>query len=466
MAYGRILYFGEGAYIADLFLPVALAMRRLCPNIESRFIDMSKTVRSEIPGFASGVSRFLEMGFDGEDFSLQITKSKMYERSRTLLAIQAVLSRLKPLVVIVPHEYGYAFDVVQVSNLLGTPTYHLQHAVWPADMLGGEPMVTSARRWSKPGSQTPKLATRASGIATQQAQILRDQYALLKLLASAVARSLSTLRSSKKRGELPSNLQLLLSQHPSNYLYRCSVKKIGATGPYYKTRFEALGMPEEGVDIVGFTRTDWFLTQPVESKEVLYARYDIDPNLPLALYMYAPLAPLLENRDAIDAISEAICALRRVNPHISVLVLVHPQGDISRVVSAVKSLKLKGIRVSQAHRDHYSLYKAADLILGVHSSTLAEATLAGRPIVTQNYVLYDVAQSQLIEGGAVVPVFHRIHLQEQIERALKDRPFVERLIANQADVAHDLMGPFDGKCGERAARSILHLAGIRVSGGN
>lgn len=466
MAYGRILYFGEGAYIADLFLPVALAMRRLCPNIESRFIDMSETVRGQAPTLASGDSRFPEMGFEGEDFSLQTTKSHLHGRSHSLLAIQDLLLRLEPLAVIVPHEFGYALDVVQVSNLLGIPTYHLQHAVWPADVLGGEPLVTSARRWDEPGSQTPKLATRASGIATQQAQILRDQYALMKRLALAVARSLSTLRSSKKRGELPPNLQLLLSQHNPDFLYRCRVKKIGAAGPYYKKRFEALGTPEKGVDIVGFTRTDWFLTQPLESKEVLCARYSIDPNLPLALYMYASLAPMFENRDAIDAIGDAICALRRVNPDISVLVLVHPLEDISRIVSAVKSLELKGIRVNRAHRDHYSLYKAADLILGVHSSTLAEATLAGRPIVTQNYVLYDVAQSQLIEGGVVVPVFHRIHLQDQIERALKDRPFVDRLIANQAHIAYDLMGPFDGKCGERAARSILHLAGIRVSGGN
>jgi hypothetical protein len=402
------------------------------------------------------------MGFAGEDFSLQTANSWQDERVRRLLAIRAVLSRLEPLAVVVPHEYGYAFDVVQVSNLLGILTYHLQHAVWSADVLGGEPMLTSARRWGEPESQTPKLATRASGIATRQAQILRDQYALMNLLALAVAKSLSTLRSSNKRKELPPDIRLLLSRHPSSYVYRCSVKKIGATGSYYKKRFEAIGATEKGIDIVGYTRTDWFFSQPLESKEILCARYDIDLNLPFALYMYAPLAPLLENRDAIDAIGDAIRALRQVNPDISVLVLIHPQGDVSRVVEAVGSLQLEGIRVNRAHADHYSLYKAADVVVGVHSSTLAEAMLAGRPIVTQNYVLYDVPQSQLVEGGAVIPVFHRIHLQYQIERVLKDRPFVERVIANQAHVAHDLMGPFDGKCGERAARSILHLVGIRV----
>ena len=475
---GKILYFGEGTYIADLFLPVALAMRRLCPDIESRFIDMSITVRRQAPTLASGAPRFREMGFAGEDFSLQTVNSWQGERVRSLLAIQGILSRLKPQAVVVPHELGYAFDVVQLANLLGIPTYHLQHAIWPAYRLGAEPVITSACRWSeptspgsKPTNPRSKLPTFVSDVAYRQLQIVRDELRLLKRLASEIIGFLLKLLSSNKHKglppesrllDLPPDIRLLLSRHPSNIVYKCTVKKIGATGAYYKKRFEALGTPEKGVDIVGFTRTDWFLTQPLESKEVLGARYDLDPNRPLALYMYSSLAPSdLANGDAIEALSDAIHALRYVNPDISVLVLVHPQGDMSRIARAVNSLQLKGIRVNRAHLDHYSLYRAADVILGVDSATLVEATLAGRPIVIQNYVLCNVRRSWLIEGGAVIPVFHRIHLQDQIERALKDRPFVERVIANQAHVAHDLMGSFDGKCGERAARSILRLAGVK-----
>ena len=453
-----VAFFSESDYAAELFLPVAEAMRTLRPDFKCVLVDTSALwAATEHMGSAPV---FEESGFAASKLSIPVDVAKGDRRLGLLLAIQQTLSDLSPKVAIVPHELGYAFDVVQVANLIGIPTYHLQHGIWGPEVVGGEPPLVAARRdFSSPENGS---ASQAAKFSRKQSRILRQEWELWQ----AVWRALRCRRWVQgNRVSAPPELTQLLARFSSEKVYRCSVTKIGATGPYYKRRFEAMGIPADRVDVVGYLRTDCFFEQPIESYESLCALYDLDPSHPLALYFYAPFGTSvtyqLVNSDPIEAILDAIHCLHAVEPEINVLVLNHPLGNMAQLQDAVGQLNMNNVRVGRAERNHWSLYHAATITIGVYSSTLAEAALAGRPIVTQNYVLYDPGLTQLIEGGAAIPVFHRIHLQGQIERALKDRPFIERVIANQAHVAHDLMGPFDGKCGERAARSILRLAGVQ-----
>jgi len=113
--------------------------------------------------------------------------------------------------------------------------------------------------------------------------------------------------------------------------------------------------------------------------------------------------------------------------------------------------------VGYTENNFWSLCNHSDLIIGTISSAMNESLLARKPIITQNYIFKNKGSSLLSEYNAAISVFHKIHLNQQIKRAIFDKKFRENLIENQKIASYELMGQFDGKCGERFARSLLQI---------
>jgi hypothetical protein len=238
-------------------------------------------------------------------------------------------------------------------------------------------------------------------------------------------------------------------------------------GPYYKRqlREKRPDVDEDKIHVIGYLRGDTFYNKPLDSQETVYERYGLNMDGRLALYFYSPFQELPQYYQVQyhpnDALTDAIGMLKQMDDRMNVLVLLHPNLRFehyrNEITQLVRKNRFDRIAVDRAHDDHFSLFRLASIVIGVKSGALYEAMLAHVPVVAQTYVLSKIHDPQHIEGGAVAAVLSSWHLGVQIERVLTDNTFQERMYDNQEMVCRDVLGPFDGKCGERAAAVLADL---------
>ena len=247
--------------------------------------------------------------------------------------------------------------------------------------------------------------------------------------------------------------------------YAFTTSKIAVGGEDWKRRLLSIGIGSDRVDVTGFLRTDRFYSQTVEPYQSLCAHYGLDSNKPLAIFFHSPVDECYRlTCHPMQPVRDVIAAFHASAPNWNLLVLNHPRVPMSRLES-LRSEIPPSVRIGRAEDRFWFLCQATSLILGVLSAALTEATLARKPIISLDYVLADTFNRTLVSLGAVVPVFHRSHLREQIERAIHDRAFVARLIANQEVASRELLGLFDGKCAQRAALGLKKMTEINETNG-
>lgn len=457
----NILYITCGCNVANLFLPLALAFRKLYPGTENILVDPSDILHDVPERGESPAELFLQHGFKGEiikrdDFPDLSGLGTMY---KAYLFYFRLYERLRPSAVVVPYELGYAYYAVQAAKIMGIPTCHVQHSHWGPYKFDASPFQ--------------ELPSNKS-VLEKQRDVLKEGVKFIRrapgYLHALPYRVYARLR--KIQPHIPDIPEELLKVKDKlkgqTEFYPMDADMMAFCGPYYK-RLLKEKRPEvaERLEMVGYLRGDVFLNNPVEPVETIYERYRLDTRGGLALYFFSayrdfpPFLKLNRRHHPDDALIDAIRALRSVDGEINVLVLLHPLHHFERYRKELLGLMEKNnfdrVRIDRMHNDQFTLYRHASIVMGIQSTTLYEAMLANVPIVIQNYVLSRVYDPKLFECGATAPVFFPEHLHEQIERALTDKGFQERMFENQKMVCEDVFGPFDGKCGERTAKAIVGL---------
>lgn len=436
----NIVYIATEPTIAGLFLPIAEAFRKLRPEARNILVDPSEIFdfeRSE----GSPAVRFKAHGFDGEivDSGTYPDLAGLDHNQKGYLFFLRLYKRLSPSVVMVPHEFSYAFYAVQAARLLGIPSIHIQHALW------GPYRFDSALYSDAEKTKTPAYA-KGLGLIRKALQGTKNLHPDL----------------------IPFKEKLV---SPPDEPFPIYADRVAIFGEYYREMLERTKPYLKGkLDLVGYIRGDFFYNRPVEPKQAICRRYSLEDGNRLAVYFYAPFHDVIRpselNCDPNGALIDALKALRTVDKDINILILAHPNYRFEHYKNELQRLAkdagLDRVRVDQAHDDHFSIYKAASVVAGVKSTMFYEVMLAGRPAVLQSYVLKTVDDPQHIEGGALAPVLARPHLLAQVRRALEDRAYVERMLENQKMVTAELLGRFDGKCGERVAEAVIKHTRVHI----
>lgn len=447
----KVLFVASEPTIAVLFLPIAQAFRKISPSAEIICINPSELLCPEVAEGGSPTEVFAAQGFAAEDIKKADYNdlSGLDYESKACLFYFRLYKLIDPSVVVVPHEFGYAFYAVQVAKHRGISTYHIQHGIWGPDRFF-------------PRTESPLSASdKKKDIC---GKILSYTKAAIRILFS----NDNVLVHKKK----PHDLELLhelngkLIRPPTGVDYFISADRMAVWGPYYeKLLSEAQSELKSRLDVVGYIPGDNFYYNQVESMQTINNRYGMDGNRRLTIYFYTPFQEFPRSytlkHHPTDVLIETVRQLKKIDRDINVLVVLHPNYRFSYYKSyltdIIKKNNFMSVRIDRIHNDHFSLYKSASLIIGVKSTMFYEAMLVNTIGVLQPYVLSEIYDPQHIEKGAIVPVFCPHHLHKQLEMALMDESVRSRIKENQKMVCDELLGQFDGRCGERVALALLNL---------
>jgi hypothetical protein len=345
--------------------------------------------------------------------------------------------RLKPSVIVVMHEYGYSFYAVQAAKLAGVPSYHVQHAIFDPEHF----------------EMHAKLKTAGSSIRKNLfAQILRQGQKCLAFIGY-------TIKKSCPCEMIPHGCNLHVEKDERYPLY---ADRIALWSSYYKRLLleHRPGFGENKIDVVGFPHADSYFRDGKKSREQLFSEYGFSLLGILAIYLYCPFHEFGQQFEIKvhpdDALLDAVTVLRKIDPDINILILPHPNYSLAITIARLKKLlsHLDNVTIGDNSKHFLALCDHACIVIGVMSSLFYIAFLAEVPVVVQAYVVSDILDYQSIEGAAVIPVFYRSTLFEQIHRALDYAAFLEKLRDNQKMLARKLLGEFDGKSGVRTATAI------------
>ena len=226
----------------------------------------------------------------------------------------------------------------------------------------------------------------------------------------------------------------------------------------------AAGIKPASIDIVGSVLTDHFFSQPIKSYEDICQEYGMDRSQKeFVIYFWDPYERypyMLTQYDQKKVFVDVNRTIKHYQPQMNVLILAHPRDSIEEHQRWINHAGLDHVYIGRTNMNHNSLFTHSKLVIGTLSTALAEATIFRKPILQLAFLVYDNLTPQLIEMGAVVPILNRLHLRDQIEKILFNKPFVDRVIMNQEHFIDEIFYRCDGKAGERAAMSILKAAGV------
>lgn len=426
-----VLFFGETDGNARLCRRIALGLRRLGHD-DIVFVDTSG-----LYGFRAGGDLFAAEGWRVVPFGTRSGRGDLLPEALELLRAHA------PSAVVIPHEWDYAAAVMRAALALGVASYEYQHGdYWPSTFVTGGADEVRLQPITR-----PRLRER-------QRQLLVDQLDIFRQAGRAVA---ARMRAKPDDTDDPLVAQLRREPFRQGYFFRAD--RVGVGGDYYRRRLLELGVAPDRIDVTGYLKTDELFDAAATEAELL-ARFGLE-GAPFAVYLYAPIQ---EGRsigsDPIEAVAAACDAVHRLRPSWGFLVLNHPRTPA--IFDRLRATR-PFVRIGEAGPFLWGLTAAAKLVLGAASSTLTEALVSSTPILMQRYVTVEEAHTVPYEGNAVVAVHHPLHLGEQIERALNDRDYVDFTVRNRAHVVRELLGPVDGKCGDRAALGVLEAIRRRSS---
>ena len=473
---GQVLFLAENDGNARLYLSIARSLISLAPNFEPVLID----VNPWYPQCVSGGSVFKCVGLRAVSVPSPMSPEGC-SWAEYLGVFHDMFCSGRVVCIVVPHELGYARAAIRLARKLRIPAYQIQHGDYlpryfekerPPDFLPlpvlPAPHVHAAHEpvarqsvWETQMNllrQEWNLARRCAKGLVGRLAMRREQrnHAIEKMSAVAGDSGSQATSAPMERDRILADILPTFAGESEQYNF--TTDKFGVSGAYWKRRLMATGIDGARIDVIGNLRTDQAFEKTPLAYPELCKQYGLDAAQPTALYFYSPLEEAYRTTiDPVEAIVDSIRALHAVVPEWNMLVLNHPRRPMS-ALAALKQAAIPRVHVAYAGENLWGLCQHAGLILGVVSSALAEAMVYRKPVVTANYVLESPVFELLTEWGATIPVFHRCNLVDQVRRGIEDRAFVERVLANQAFAVSELVGPFDGQCGRRAAEAITMLA--------
>ncbi|MFC1843867.1 hypothetical protein ACFLZ5_03675 [Thermodesulfobacteriota bacterium] len=352
-----------------------------------------------------------------------------------------LFEEMQPDAIVVPHELGYAFYAVQVAKALKIPTYHIQHGLWGAN----------------------KYDENYYGIKKDIKRIIKKKINFRKVI-NFLLNTINTGSSNVIPESLKKHKINLISNPREGY--PVFADKFALCGPYYEklTRHHLKNTINDKIEAIGYLRLDNLIREKSITKDQLYKDYGFKEDSKMALYFYSPFQDQPHfynylNYDPDKALLDGILTLKKIDNKFNILVLLHPLFKFDYYTKKIRTklieLKIDRVIVDRARNNHAQLYKNSSIVIGIKSACLYEAMLFNVPVVVQQYVLTKILDPQLFDYGAAAPVFSPDQLEAKIKKALFDDDFRKCMFQNQKKLCTDLMGPFDGKSGVRAAKSIL-----------
>lgn len=180
------------------------------------------------------------------------------------------------------------------------------------------------------------------------------------------------------------------------------------------------GIPRDQVDVVGAYRFDGFRTlQAREDRKSLCSRFDFDPARKIVLFLgSSPLCAPEEDKFFSEWLRGLRGASDRTLAEANILVRPHPRNEASWAgkderqlsdplgrtrVQPLESLqRLDGIHHIEA-QELFDTIHAADVVVGINTSAMLEASLLGKPVH---------CPGKDLDGGGQGGTFHFRHLAD------------------------------------------------------
>ena len=431
----RILYVsGRPIDSRDIFAPLAQAIFETCPAIERvalspyqwLFPDAPPDMNLEQMGIPT-IHRFGNTR-DGNVPSFQE-------------AFRSCVSNWRPSLVVCPIDQpGIYQKVVDWCKVEGIKTLIINESPLTLIQTGVDQFVT--RLESRGYFSTPSAPSLRSA--------LRELFASAKLVARTIKRDLAQNNNR--------------TQPPVRYRGQSGADVIAVVGEYDKQLLTRLGVPVTNIRVIGWLRSDQLIAEHTYSRKDVLQKLNFQDNARYVLLVSQSFdyggVPTSCN-DYLE-LAYAAALIKEHRPSWRFVLTVHPDVDVAHVRKTLRDGSVSvHLELVKGFPDRLALNEHADLVVGFYSTALFEAMIAGRLIITLDYVPLQLYYPFNAEYGAVAPVFHRFELPNQIRRVLMDSDYVERIRQNQRTLLADVLNSPDGMVRYRAAQVLAEVLGIR-----
>lgn len=449
-----IIYLTHAPRESQVYLTITEAIEKDFPEYAQICIDVAKGIFTSWPPepedetFINTSVKFLKLGL-----SSYIDNKIINVNIRYCQALENAFKDLKPDVVVIPFDEPGLYQVaVNIAKKLSIPSVVIQDAPKSFEKFGESMIKSVVMEDTVNTKKTPK-----EFINENLLLIYRMQKEILLRVMKLTTRSIKFLISYTSRRRNLDNEFFYCFPDNSKCFGQSGAIYIGVTGDYYKRKLVRLGVKEDQIEVIGYTRGDLLLRNKKFSDNRVHKELGLEHKTPFCLVLSQDFDNwnFTSRYHYIEAINDVCKIIQHIEPSMYKVILLHPGENVEIVRNRFKKEKMEKIIVRKGFPDYLSLYEASSMIVNFFSTTLVESMIIGKPIVTLDYILYDSFFPNLIEYGAVIPVLRREHLEDQIAKVFRDKQFVERTIQNQKLLLHDIFYHPDGKAGERAASLIL-----------
>lgn len=233
---------------------------------------------------------------------------------------------------------------------------------------------------------------------------------------------------------------------------------MGVTGRIDYEELCRLGVKKESVEVIGWVRGDESLLNHRMSRQEVLDTIGFGSNDKYILFILQSFEYSEVPVRAYD-LEEIMLSAKTFQKYTSGLknvIAVHPAVNLEETKEKIlrynTNLELSFV---QCFPDRLALYKNAEAIIGFFSSALLEAMIVGCPILTLDYVAYQLWYPFFLEYSAVAPVFHKHNLDNQIARLINDKSYIENMISNQRRLLRDVVDSAEGNSRYKAADLII-----------
>lgn len=255
-----------------------------------------------------------------------------------------------------------------------------------------------------------------------------------------------------------------LSEEPSaGHVYRSG--NIFSSSEFERREYERLYYDMSRVFVTGVPRYDQLLalkrSAPASGpvKKILHCTAGFGP------YTFESFYTLLGLKNFFGASSERylLDLLRLLQERDDVWLKIKPHYDERLYLEKCMekySARKRNFEILRHDEDTFRLESEADLIVTVESSVVCEAIMLDKPVIvldyTKNPLFSHYERYDLIECAR-----NEEELRLDIQKCLYDQDYLRALALRRREHFHYFAGPFDGRNTERAADTIVRLAGGR-----
>jgi hypothetical protein len=231
-------------------------------------------------------------------------------------------------------------------------------------------------------------------------------------------------------------------------------------GDYDYRNLIRLGVKKDTILRVGWLRSDVLFNNHQLSRKELLNTLNFKQNDRYVLlisqsFEYSQV-PTRYN-DFIELMNVASTFLK-FQPNLKFVLTIHPSVELDNVRKHINKHPVsKRVKLLKGFTDTLALNKNAEAVVGFYSTALFDAMVTERPIITLDYVPMQLYYPFNVEYGAVIPVFHKFELENQIRRLYEDKTYVRRVIENQKGLLSDVLGNPKGGVKFKVVEAILKL---------